>query len=207
MDGVFGRCFMYQLCIFIKSEKEKTNMKKWNILLAALLTITAIMGTTVPVEASSSVVNIEVKATTMDQVSVTVPTLLPIVFNEDGSNTLPTNWTIENKSTIAGIHLKQIDMVSKGDVWKLLADSRDTKTLSADTKAMKFSIGKEGELKVVAPTEGTEHSSGQLEFATGEISIPSGKTQKLDFGVERGAFTESQAYAEAFNMVLTFRFN
>ena len=182
-------------------------MKKWNILLAALLTITAIMGTTVPVEASSSVVNIEVKATTMDQVSVTVPTLLPIVFNEDGSNTLPTNWTIENKSTIAGIHLKQIDMVSKGDVWKLLADSRDTKILSVDTKAMKFSVGKDGQFKVVAPTEGTEHSTGKLEFASGEISIPSGETQKLDFGVERGAFTKSQAYAEAFNMVLTFQFN
>lgn len=182
-------------------------MKKWNILLAALLTITAIMGASIPVEASSSVVNIEVKATTMDQVSVTVPTLLPIVFNEDGTNTLPSNWTIENKSTIAGIHLKQIDMSSKGDAWKLLAESKDTKTLPVDTKAMKFSVGKEGNLKVVMPTEGAEDTTGKLEFTSSDISIPSGETQNLSFHVERGAFTKTQAYAEAFNMTLTFKFN
>ena len=44
-------------------------------------------------------------------------------------------------------------------------------------------------------------------FHNSEISIPSGETQILSFGVERGAFTSSQASSKAFNMVLTFNFN
>ena len=114
-------------------------MKKAKVLLAALLSVTVVLGATVPTHAASSDVNIEVKATTMDNVSVTVPTSIPIVFNADGTNTLPTNWTIENISTIAGIHLSQIDMDAKSSGWKLLADSQDVKTLSKDKKSIKFS--------------------------------------------------------------------
>ena len=85
-------------------------MKKVKVLLAALLSVTVVLGTVVPTQAASSTVDIEVKATDMDNVSVTVPSSIPIVFNADGSNTLPTNWTIENKSAIAGIHLSKIEM-------------------------------------------------------------------------------------------------
>ena len=91
--------------------------------------------------------------------------------------------------------------------WKLLADTIDTKTLSADTKSIKFSVGKSGALKLVVPTGGTESASGSVTFGDTEISIPSGETQILSFGVERGAFTTSEASAKAFNMVLTFNFN
>ena len=83
---------------------------KGNKVLAAILSFVAIMGAAIPVNAASADVNIEVKATTMDNVSVTVPTTLPIVFNEDGTNTLPSNWTIENISSIAGVHLSAVDM-------------------------------------------------------------------------------------------------
>ena len=143
----------------------------------------------------------------MDNVSVTVPTTIPIVFNADGSNTLPTNWTIENVSTIAGIHLAKIDMDAGSSGWKLLADSQNVKTLSKDTKSIKFSVGKSGALKLVAPTSGTESTSGSVTFGNTEIEIPSGETQVLSFGVERGAFTKSEASAKAFDMVLTFNFN
>lgn len=182
-------------------------MKKVKVLLAALLSITVVLGATVPTYAASSDVTIEVKATTMDNVSVTVPTSVPIAFNADGTNTLPTNWTIENLSTIAGIHLSQIDMNAGNSEWKLLAASQDTKALSKDTKAIKFSVGKAGELKVVAPTSGVENASGSVTFGSSEISIPSGQTQVLSFGVERGAFTQAHASAKAFDMVLTFNFN
>lgn len=182
-------------------------MKKGKVLLAALLSITVVLGAAVPTYAASSDVNIEVKATTMDNVSVTVPTSVPIMFNADGSNTLPTNWTIENLSTIAGIHLSKIDMNAGNSGWKLLADSQDVKTLSADTKSIKFSVGKAGALKLVVPTSGTENASGSITFGNTEIAIPSGQTQILSFGVERGAFTEAHASAKAFDMVLTFDFN
>lgn len=177
------------------------------VLLAALLSVTVVLGTAVPTYAASADVNIEVQETTMDNVSVTVPTSIPIVFNADGTNTLPTNWTIENLSTIAGIHLSQIDMNGGNSGWKLLADSQNVKTISKDTKSIKFSVGKAGALKLVAPTSGTENASGTVTFGDTEISIPSGKTQVLSFDVERGAFTKSEASAKAFDMVLTFKFN
>ncbi len=182
-------------------------MKKIKVLLAAVLTISAVLGSAVPTYAAATDVKIEVKATTMDNVSVTVPTVLPIVFNEDGSNTLPTNWTIENKSTIAGIHLSKIDMNAQNTGWKLLALSENAKELPADTKSIKFSVGKAGALKLVTPTTGTENASGSVAFNAEEIAIPSGQTQVLSFDVERGAFTETEASAKAFDMVLTFNFN
>ncbi len=182
-------------------------MKTMKKALAVILSITALLGATIPVNAASVDVNIEVKETIMDNVSVTVPTSLPIVFNENGTNTLPTNWTIENKSAIAGIHLSRIDMDAEESEWKLLAGSENAKALAADTKSIKFSVGKAGALKMVAPTSGTEDTTGFVEFAPSDINIASGETQVLSFDVERGAFTEDQAAAKAFDMVLTFEFN
>lgn len=179
-------------------------MKK---LLATILSVIVLVGGTIPVNAASADVNIEVKATTMDNVSVTVPTTLPIVFNENGTNTLPSNWTIENVSSIAGIHLAEVSMDAKNTGWKLLASSVDTKTLKADTKSMQFSIGKTGEMKTVVPASGTENAKGTVQFDSAAITIPSGKTQVLSFSVKRGAFTSGQSAAKAFDMVLTFKFN
>ena len=58
------------------------------------------MGAAIPVNAASADVKIQVEATTMDNVSVTIPTTLPIIFVEDGTNILPSDWTIENVSSI-----------------------------------------------------------------------------------------------------------
>lgn len=180
-------------------------MKRMKVLLAALLSITVVMGAAVPAYAASSEVNIEVKETDMN-VSVTVPSTLPIVFNTDGTNTLPTNWTIENKSVIAGIHLSQVAMDAKETGWKLLADSIETQTLSADTKAIKFSVGTAGALKMLV-ADGETSKTGTVNFDDSEIVIPSGETKVLSFDVERGAFTKTEASAKAFDMVLTFNFN
>lgn len=182
-------------------------MKKIKVLVAALLSTCVVAGGILPVNAASSDVKIEVKATNMDNVSVTVPTTLPIIFNEDGSNTLPSNWTIENISAIAGIHLSEIRLNSNNTGWQVLAASEDTKTLSADTKSIQFFAGKEGALKLVAPTSGTASGSGLVEFGDAEISIASGETEVLRFNVARGAFTQAQTSAKAFDMVLTFNFN
>ena len=182
-------------------------MKKVKVLLAALLSLTVVVGTAVPTYAASSDVNIEVEATDMDNVSVTVPSIIPIVFNSDGSNTLPTDWKIENKSVIAGIHLSQIDMDAGETDWKLLADSEDVTKIPVDTKSIKFSVGKAGALQLVVPADGTESASGSVSFGSTDISIPSGESQILTFDVERGAFTKTEASAKAFDMVLTFKFN
>ena len=182
-------------------------MKKVNIVIAAVLSMVVVFGATIPAQAASSDVNIEIKETTMDQVSVTVPTALPIIFNADGTNTLPTNWTIENRSTIAGIHLAEVQMTAGDSGWTLLASTENTKKLPVDSKAMQFSLGKEGELKLVSPSAGRSNASGSVSFEADEISLESGETQVLSFGVQRGAFTESAAAAKAFDMVMRFEFN
>jgi len=183
-------------------------MKKTKTFLAALLSVTVLFGgTAVSANAASAEVDITIKETTMDGVSVTVPTTLPVIFNEDGSNTIPENWTIENISSIAGIHLSQVDMDANGSGWTLLAESEDTKALPVNTKALKFYVGKDSALKMVVPTDGTEAETGRVTFADNEISVASGETQILRFGVDRGAFTADEAEAKAFDMVLTFNFN
>lgn len=182
-------------------------MKKMNILLATMLSVVMIFGMAVPAFAASSNVNIEIQATTMDNVSVTVPTALPIVFNADGTNTLPTNWTIENKSLIAGIHLAEIQMSAGTGGWQLLDSTEDTTKLPVNTKSIQFFVGKQDALKLVAPFEGRAAVSGSVTFEADEITIASGETQILSFNVKRGAFTNAEASAKAFEMILTFEFN
>lgn len=182
-------------------------MKKMNKIIVAVLSVTMLFGATLTANAASTEVLIEVKETAMDDVSVTVPTTIPIVFNENGTNTLPSNWTIENKSSIAGIHLSKVEMNAGESGWKLLGPAEDTTILSADTKAMQFFMGREGDLRLVEPLDGTEGPEGVLEFNNMEISIMAGLTETILFEVSRGAFTESQASAKAFDMILTFNFD
>ena len=183
-------------------------MRKIKVLLAALLSVTAVLGGVNTAHAAQSAeVMIDVKATALDQTVVTVPGTLPVVFNEDGTNLLPSDWSIENGSSIAGIHLKKVEMDAKESGWKLLEDSADTKTLPVDTKSIQFYMGKAGELKLIAPTSGTEASTGSFEFGANDISIPSGGTQLISFDINRGAFKTAKAAAKAFDMVLTFEFN
>ena len=180
-------------------------MKKINVLLAALLSVTVLFGAAVPANAASADVNIEIKATTMDGVSVTVPTQLPILFNADGTNTIPDNWNIKNVSSIAGIHLEKIDMTVNG--WKLLPQSATISELPVNTHSLRFYAGPEGNVKLVAPKDGTENAVGSVTFDKTEFSLESGTDADLLFNVERGAFDVDKSAPEAFEMVLTFKFN
>lgn len=181
-------------------------MKKINVLLAALLSVTVLFGATIPVEAASAEVKFDVKATDIN-LSVNVPTTIPIVFNEDGTNTYPTNWTIENISTIAGIHLKKVELEATDAGWILLDEDEDVTNLTADTKSVKFSMGLEGALRVVNPRTSDNPSLGLMNLADDEIVIPSGESQVIAFEVERGAFTKDISSTTAFDMILTFEFN
>lgn len=183
-------------------------MKKVKVLLAALLSVTVVLGTAVPTYAAEPAadVKIEINATDMN-VSVTVPSVLPIVFNADGTNTIPNNWTIQNVSAIAGIHLTEVALDSETNGWVLLSSDRKVNELTVDTKAVKFYTGNAGALKLVQPTTGTESKTGSVTFEESEISISSGEEKTLSFQVERGAFKQTQASSKAFKMLLTFDFN
>lgn len=183
-------------------------MKKVKVLLAAVLSITVILGTVAPTYAAEPVteVKIAIEPTNMN-ISVTVPSTLPIVFNSDGTNTIPDNWTIENVSALAGIHVTNVHLEGNGSGWKVVNDSAIVKTQSVNGKAVKFFVGLPGAMKLVEPNSGSENESGTATFDIDDICMPSGEAKTLNFTVERGAFTETTASAKAFSMTLDFAFN
>lgn len=183
-------------------------MKKVKVLLAAVLSITVILGTAAPTYAAGPVseVKIAIEPTDMN-VSVTVPSTLPIVFNADGSNTIPDNWSIENVSALAGIHITNVNLNSNGSGWTVVNDSSIVKTQSVNGKAVKFFVAVPGTMQLVEPKSGTENEVGNASFEPNDICIAAGTEKTLNFSVERGAFTETTASAKAFFMTLNFAFN
>ena len=177
--------------------------KKMSVMLAMVLSVTLLFGATIPAQAADAVVMFEVQKTDVN-LDMTVPSELPIVFNYDGTNTYPTNWRITNNSSIAGVHLVSVELSSGGSGWTLLGEEEDTKTLEHDAKAVKFHVGKPGELKLVEPQTSTV---GSVAFTEDEVNLATGESQLLEFMVERGAFDTALTSHKAFSMKLTFAYN
>lgn len=201
-------------------------MKKTQLLLGSTLCLGLMAGLAVPTNAATDV-TIDIQETDlnnnigyvedkdgdgipdadMSEFSVTVPAVLPIIFNSDGTNTLPTKWQINNRSSIANISLTKVELDAKDSGWKLLPESQEISNLSADTKAMKFYMGKSSNsLALVTPTN-EEGSMGSRTWENGSFTIPTNSEKNVSFNIERGAFTSSESAARAFEMLLTFEFN
>ncbi|VYU45440.1 hypothetical protein [Clostridium paraputrificum] len=179
-------------------------MKLRKLLLMGLISSGMVIGganITSAAEFGSNLV-IEAKPTT---VNVTVPSTAPMVFNEDGTNTLPSAFTLTNNSEIGGVSLTNINLVSPKNAWSLLPNEADLKVQPKDQKKIKLHIGKTGAERLIAP--GSTASQGSASFSLGEISIPAKGSETLKFKVERGAFSQAVAEDTAFNMTLTFEFN
>ena len=173
-------------------------MNKFKLLSVSSLVL---LGTIVPASASTTV-KIETKAT---QMNVTVPSTIEFIFNEDGTNTVPTNFDITNNSQIARVSLVKADLSAQTSQWRLLPESANTKLLPVDSKDIQFYLGLQGQEKLANP--GTDvNSDGQTVWENGEISIDPEKTQNIAFKVNRGAFNTAQSSAKAFDMTLTFAF-
>lgn len=181
-------------------------MKMRNLLLAGILSIglTSSMVTSAFATGFGSELTIDAKATT---VNVTVPGTAAMIFNEDGTNTVPSSFTVTNNSKIAGVSLTQIDLDASTSGWKLLADSVDLKTQAKDVKNIRLKMGKDGVMKTIAPSSSTESETGSATFTSGEISIPATQSETIKFEVERGAFTSAIPASKAFGMTLNFEFN
>jgi len=175
-------------------------MKKVNALLVALLSVTILFGGAIPAQAASAEVTVEVKATDVNT-SVTVPSVLPIIFNEDGTNTYPTNWTIQNNSQIARVYLHSLQVEAVND-WSLMTQAQDPTYNDVDAKKIKFYAGVGNDLKLL---DGT--TEAYVEFAPDEcLMLAKGGTKDLSFKVERGAYTQSQSAKKVLEMVLTFQY-
>lgn len=177
--------------------------KRMNVVLAMVLSMTLLFGATISANAASASVLLTVEQTDVNT-AVTVPGQIPIIFNADGTNTYPTNWTIYNNSEIAGVHLVTVDLATKG-TWELLKETDDVTTMAHDTKAIKFYMGTPDNLRIMSPyADGTASLAFEDDYA---VSIPAGGSQQFEFEIERGAFNTAMAEHIAFGMTLTFAYN
>ena len=82
---------------------------KMNVVLAMVLSMTLLFGATISANAASAEVKFDVKQTDIN-LAINVPTTLPIIFNEDGINTYPTNCEIQNVGVLGCVCLKKVDI-------------------------------------------------------------------------------------------------
>ena len=174
--------------------------KKMNVVLAAVLSVTLLFGGVISAQAATAEVTVEIEATDVNT-AVTVPTVLPIIFNADGTNTYPTNWTIQNNSQIARVYLYSIKVDAVND-WTLMTKAQDPIYNDVDAKKIKFYAGVEDNMQLL---DGTQ--SAYVEFDPFDcLILPNGGTKDLSFKVERGAYTQSQSAKKVLEMVLTFQY-
>ena len=180
------------------------SIKKLNMFLSALLVVTVLLGGTMPAKAASAEVGIEIKVTDVN-VAITVPSQVPIVFNEDGTNTYPENWTITNDG-IAKMRVKRIDANANGSEWTIAGPDTDISKLPANTKTIQLYIGDEDYKGTVYPSNGYTDDEALVLFPDSSMNIPAGEELVVDFEVIRGAFTESASMEKAFDLECIFEF-
>ncbi len=176
--------------------------KKMSVMLAMVLSVTLLFGATISANAASATVTFQVEQSDVTT-AVTVPGQLPIIFNANGTNTYPTNWTVYNNSELGAVRLRTADLVTRND-WDLVNETTDIKTNARDSKQIKFYMGAPNELRIFKPSSDSSRLSFEEEY---EIVIPAGGSQKFEFKVERGAFKTALAEHIAFDLVLTFEYN
>ena len=86
--------------------------------------------------------------------------------------------------------LTKVELDAKESGWKLLPESQEISNLAADTKAMKFYMGKSSNsLALVTPNE-EDTSLGSYTWENGSFTIPTESVKNVSFKVERGASPE-----------------
>ena len=183
-------------------------MKKLNLLLGTALSMLMSFSAVVPVSAATSTITVKAEPTT---VNVTVPATAPMVFNADGTNTVPRNFTIENKS-IGGIYLKNIKLEPSYHPtysWKIAKEGTNLKALGANSPVITLKLGAAGAEKSAVPNESsTEYAkNATVTFEKNDFVIPADGSKTLSFVVDRCAFTSVNDTEDAFDMTLNFDFN
>lgn len=178
---------------------------KMNVVLAMVLSVTLLFGATISANAASAEVKFDVKQTDTN-LAINVPTTLPIIFNEDGTNTYPTNWEIQNVGVLGCVCLKNVEMEATDAGWTLLDEKVDTSKLPVDTKSVKFKMGTEGSLRTVNPRTSDNPSLGLMYLEDDELTIEAGESKLIQFEVERGAFSKDISNRTTFNITLVFKY-
>lgn len=180
---------------------------KSKVLLSAVLMGSMMLGNIAPTFAVGNGenvdVNIQAKATT---VNVTISDTAPFVFNEDGTNTTPSNFTVTNNSELGGIHLVSANFTQVADKgWTIENQDYSFKTTANNTKKVALQLGAEGNLKAVV--KGTDGKTGSASFGANDFVVPAKSSKTVKFDVKRGAFTTPVANENAFKLVMNYDFN
>lgn len=183
-------------------------MKINKLLMSGILSV-GILGTTaLPAFAATngtygSTVEIEVRNPSMD---VTVPTTLPMIFEQDGNNILPNNWQVRNNSVSTDIYVASISVDGNESGWSVVADDFDIAN-TKDMQAIELKMGLAGKEKVVAPVFSEKDGDGLVIFDKADIPVAKGESKLLNIKVERGTFTHAIANAKAFDLSIEFGIN
>lgn len=109
-------------------------IRKMNVVLAMVLSMTLLFGATISANAASAEVKFDVKQTDTN-LAINVPTTVPIIFNEDGTNTYPTNWEIQNVGILGCVCLKNVEMEATDAGWILLDEKE-----AGESKPIQFEV-------------------------------------------------------------------
>lgn len=152
------------------------------------------------VSPSSTDINIEAKATT---VKMTVPTTATFVFNEDGSNTYPTDFTITNNSSAKVVLQKAV--FTEVNSWKLQEVGYDFSN-TKDARELSLKLGnKEETLVDVAKNETSSKWEAEFNYNLNKNGVTDG-SDSLTFGWEadRGYYATAISSEKALTMELHF---
>ena len=132
-------------------------------------------------------------------VDVMVPSTLPITFNNDGTNTVPTNFEIKNNGTNT-VALSYVEMDAGDSMWRLLPENYDMSELIPSSQDIKFYING----KIVSNGE-ADSKTGTVMFSDNEqVVIAPGEKATLNFDVKRATFPYEIESEKAFTMTSHF---
>lgn len=139
---------------------------------------------------------------TDDWTNVTVPSVLPLVFEVDGSNNLdpvtltPENFKIVNNTPNADVYMKSMQMETKaGGDWKIAAADQDIAAENINTKTIRLHIGIKGEQLMPINAAQENETTGKWEASDPSnmvfekaADLNNGTEKVMDFQVDRTAF-------------------
>lgn len=143
-------------------------------------------------------VNIETEPIVVD---ITVPGSVGFVFNADGSNEIPDNFSITNHNKIASFYLKEVGFDGESTGWKLASEDEQ---LNLNEKAVKFKLGSKSEEKLIAPSNGKKDITGTVSFSDSEFVLAPESPSTVSFLIDRPVYTDEISQSKAFDMTMSF---
>ena len=152
-----------------------------------------------------------------NMISITVPTVIPLVFTKDGKTLGPTNFTLKNYDTF-GVAIDKVRFVAVPDSgWQIHQVEQDAEPgdyligLPKNQKTIEVLVGDmndEHKTKVSVGDDSAENRIRDLGLKLDGVAEVNGDHNDLtiEFQVVRPQFTEASESSKAFTMYIDFAF-